>query len=59
MKTYQKKPWTTNERAMLRTHYYFLSAKELEEKFPGRSINSITKQVAYLRKRGWSFKKPV
>jgi hypothetical protein len=55
MKEYQKKPWTHDERNLLRNEYYFKNEKELLEMFPGRSMNSIRKQVSYLRKRGWCF----
>lgn len=55
MKDYQKKPWTHAERNLLRLHYYFKTEEELLEMFPDRTINSIRKQVAYLKKRGWSF----
>ena len=55
MKEYQKKPWTHDERNLLRNEYYFKNEEELLEMFPGRSMNSIRKQVSYLRKRGWCF----
>lgn len=55
MKEYQKKPWTHDERNLLRNQYYFKNEDELLEMFPGRSMNSIRKQVSYLRKRGWCF----
>ena len=55
MKEYQKKPWTHDERNLLRNQYYFKNEEELLEMFPGRSMNSIRKQVSYLRKRGWCF----
>ena len=55
MKEYQKKPWTMNERNLLRSEYYCKNEEELLEMFPGRSMNSIRKQVSYLRKRGWCF----
>jgi hypothetical protein len=55
MKDYQKRPWTQAERNLLRNNYYFKSEAELLELFPDRSINSIRKQVAYLKKRGWAF----
>ena len=55
MKEYQKKPWTMNERNLLRNEYYCKNEEELLEMFPGRSMNSIRKQVSYLRKRGWCF----
>ena len=55
MKDYQKRPWTQEERNKLRANYRSLNEAELLEMFPGRTINSIRKQVHYLRKRGWSF----
>ena len=55
MKEYQKKPWTHEERNLLRNQYYCRNEQELLELFPGRSMNSIRKQVSYLRKRGWCF----
>jgi hypothetical protein len=55
MKEYQKKPWTQDERNLLRNQYYCNTEDELLKMFPGRSMNSIRKQVSYLRKRGWHF----
>ena len=55
MKEYQKKPLSQDERNKLRNHYYLSSEDELLEMLPGRTMNSIRKQVSYLRKRGWSF----
>lgn len=55
MKEYEKKPWTQDERNLLRNQYYFNNEEELLQMFPGRTINSIRKQVSYLRKRGWCF----
>jgi len=55
MKDYQKRPWTHTERNLLRLHYYLKTEDELLQMFPDRSINSIRKQVAYLKKRGWAF----
>jgi hypothetical protein len=55
MKQYSKRPWTMNERNLLRKHYYVSSQDELLKLFPDRTMNSITKQVNYLKKRGWSF----
>lgn len=52
---YEKRPWTHTERNLLRNQYYFKTEQELLEIFPDRSINSIRKQVAYLKKRGWCF----
>lgn len=55
MKDYQKRPWTQDERRTLTLNYYLKSEDELLELFPDRTINSIRKQVSYLKKRGWSF----
>lgn len=55
MKDYQKRPWTHSERNMLRNNYYSMTEEELLQEFPDRTINSIRKQVAYLKKRGWCF----
>lgn len=55
MKEYQKKPWTQDERNILRIHYYVETNEKLLERLPGRTMNSIRKQVSYLRKRGWCF----
>ena len=55
MKEYQKKPWSQDERNKLRNHYYVATEKELLDMLPGRTLNSIRKQVSYLRKRGWCF----
>ena len=55
MKDYQKRPWTHEERNLLRNYYYCKTQEELLEMFPDRTMNSIRKQVSYLRKRGWCF----
>lgn len=55
MKEYQKKPWTHHERNLLRNYYHLKNEEELLEMFPGRTMNSIRKQVSYLKKRGWGF----
>lgn len=55
MKRYSKRPWTMDERNLLKKYYYTSSAEELERLFPDRSYNAIVKQVSYLRKRGWTF----
>ena len=52
MKDYQKKPWSHSDRNLLRNHYYFKTEEELLEMFPDRSINSIRKQVHYLKNVG-------
>jgi hypothetical protein len=55
MKRYVKRPWTSDERNLLKNKYYTSSMEELEQLFPDRSYNSIVKQVSYLKKRGWTF----
>jgi hypothetical protein len=56
MKEYSKRPWSIRERVMLKEHYSKMSVVELQEThLPRRTENSIRKQVAYLRKRGWTF----
>lgn len=55
MKEYKKKPWTYNERQYVRDNYGKIPLQELLQGLPGRTENSVRKQVAYLRKRGWSF----
>ena len=55
MKEYKKKPWTQEERTLLRNNYHLKNEEELLELFPERTINSIRKQVFYLKKRGWTF----
>jgi len=55
MKTYSKKPWSIRERMLLKERYYKSSEEELLNILPGRTYNSIRKQVSYLRKRGWVF----
>jgi len=55
MKEYQKKPWTHDERNLLRNYYHCKTQEELLEMFPDRTWNSIRKQVSYLKKRGWCF----
>lgn len=57
MKNYIKQPWTDVERNLLRDYYYILSKEELRKILPGRSDNAIAKQVYYLTKRNWSFKR--
>lgn len=55
MKEYSKRPWSIRERMVLKQHYRTMSMERLVNELPGRTENSIRKQVAYLRKRGWSF----
>ena len=50
MKKYEKQPWTSDERNVLRDYYYVLSMEQLLDVLPGRSPNAIRKQVAYLKK---------
>lgn len=56
MKRYTKMPWTEKERHLLRDYYYPLGIEQVAKLLPGRSVNSIVKQVSYLKKRGWYFK---
>ena len=55
MKEYEKKPWTHEERKLLKLHYYLKNEEELLRMFPERTMNAIRKQVFYLKKRGWTF----
>ena len=57
MKNYFKRPWTDDERRLLAQNYLFLSAEEIQNLLPNRSLQSIRNQVHYLRKRGYRFKR--
>jgi len=57
MKKYKKKPWTDEERKTLAAHYFYQDIETMEYMLPGRSAQAIRNQVAYLRKRGYRFKK--
>ena len=57
MKVYTKRPWSRNERELLRKVYYFSNEKELQAHFPDRSYNACVKQAKYLQDRGWVFRK--
>lgn len=57
MRNYIKKPWSKKEREILSKYYYQSPLKEVIELLPGRTSNAIRKQVLYLRKRGWPFKR--
>ncbi len=46
--------WTTKERQKLKDLYNTIPLDELSTKM-ARSQGSITSQVNYLRKRGWTF----
>lgn len=46
--------WTTKERQLLKDKYNTIPAEQLSA-LMGRSLSSITSQVNYLRKRGWTF----
>ena len=50
MKEYTKRPWSIRERMVLKNHYKSMSMERLVNELPGRTENSIRKQVAYLRK---------
>ena len=45
------------ERGVLSNYYYLMPLEELTPLLPGRTPNAIRKQVLYLRKRGWPFKR--
>ena len=47
------KMWTMKEKELLKKHYKQVSMEELLTLLPGRTENSIYKQVSYLRKKGW------
>ena len=57
MRKYIKKPWSIKERGILSNYYYLRSMEEILLLLPGRTPNAIRKQVLYLRKRGWPFKR--
>ena len=54
MKLYKKGRWTTKERQLLKENYNILSLDEISTRLM-RTTSSITSQVNYLRKRGWTF----
>lgn len=51
------KMWTMKEKELLKKHYKQVSMDELLTLLPGRTENSIYKQVSYLRKKGWIIQK--
>lgn len=55
--TYKKKPWTQEERYILKRQYGLIPFEELLKLLPGRTEQSVYAQVYYLRKRGWTFNK--
>jgi hypothetical protein len=57
MRKYTKKPWSRKERLVLARAYYILPKQEVYALLPERTPNAIAKQVLYLRKRGWPFKR--
>ena len=54
---YKKKPWTMDERYILKKHYGLVSMEELLALLPGRTESAIYAQVHTLRKRRWTFNK--
>lgn len=54
----KRKGWTMKERQILKKYYNVVSAEELAVLLPDRDPKSITNQVYYLRKRGWTFVRP-
>jgi hypothetical protein len=57
MKKYKRKPWTDEERKTLAAHYFHQDIESMMYMLPDRTEQSIRNQVAYLRKRGYRFKK--
>ena len=57
MRNYIKKPWSKKERTVLSQYYYLKSIEEIQLLLPERTPNAIRKQVLYLKKRGWRFKR--
>jgi len=55
MKEYKKVPWTENERRILQLYYYTVPRGVLLNLLPTRNMNSIRKQVKYLKDRGRRF----
>jgi len=51
---FRKGTWTTKEKQRLKDLYNTMPLTELSSKL-ARSSGSITSQVNYLRKRGWTF----
>jgi len=51
----KKRPWTVKEKQTLKLYYGVLSIDDVCDMLPGRTENSIYKQVSYLRQRGWTF----
>ena len=51
----KKKPWADEERYILKKYYGVLTLEEVLAKLPGRTASSVYSQIAYLRKRNWTF----
>ena len=51
----KNRPWTVKEKQTLKLYYGVLSIGDVCDMLPGRTENSIYKQVSYLRQRGWTF----
>jgi len=54
MKLYKKGRWSAKEKQLLKDNYNVISIDELCTRLM-RTSSSITSQVNYLRKRGWTF----
>ena len=59
MRKYIKKPWTMKEKELLAEYYYTVPMKELQIMLPERTVNSIRKQVVYLKSKQRRFKRNV
>ena len=57
MRKYIKRPWSRKERLFLARTYYTLPKEEVYALLPESTPNAIAKQVLYLKKRGWPFKR--
>ena len=57
MRKYTKRPWTQDERVLLRKVYHKSNKAELAELFPDRPYNACVKQAQYLRGKRWPFRK--
>ena len=49
------RPWTYEERVILKKNYFLVPLTELIKQLPGRTESSVYSQVYYLKKRGWRF----
>ena len=55
----KRKPWTTEERHILKKYYGAESLTEVLARLPDRTAQAVYKQVQYLRERGWTFNRNI